>query len=162
TGARGHRWRRNSFLESHPAWALRGSNPPRPTLPSRFSASTHSRRNPRRSQFCSRALFDLIRLYLSSHRSSSRNRSVPRRPIFTLPARYGREGATLVRARRRGDEWLHKIKFDGSRLGCRIDRGTIKFVTRHGHDWTAKLRHLIRDAERVKAKQALLDGEVAV
>src|SRR5215469_2651121 len=76
--------------------------------------------------------------------------------------RYEPELATLVRAPPSGDEWLHEIKFDGYRFGCRIDRGSATLTTRKGHNWTAKLRHLASAAREVKAKQALLDGEVAV
>jgi len=35
-------------------------------------------------------------------------------------------------------------------------------LTRHGHDWTGKLRDLASATGKVRAKQALLDGEVAV
>ncbi len=60
------------------------------------------------------------------------------------------------------DEWLHEIKFDGYRFGCRIDAGNVKLLTRRGHDWTTKLPYIASAAGKVKAKQALLDGEVAV
>jgi len=88
--------------------------------------------------------------------------SPPRPSPSAFPTRYEPELATLVRAPPSGDEWLHEIKFDGYRFACRIDRGSVKLITRHGHDWTAKLRDLASDAQQVKAKQALLDGEVAV
>jgi bifunctional non-homologous end joining protein LigD len=58
-----------------------------------------------------------------------------------------------------GDEWLHEIKFDGYRFGCRIDAGNVKLLTRRGHDWTTKLPHIASAAGKVKAKQALIDGE---
>jgi bifunctional non-homologous end joining protein LigD len=46
----------------------------------------------------------------------------------------------------------------------RIDAGNVKLLTRRGHDWTTKLPHIASAAGKVKAKakQALLDGEVAV
>jgi bifunctional non-homologous end joining protein LigD len=83
-------------------------------------------------------------------------------PNPELPTRYEPELATLVKEPPTGDEWLHEIKFDGYRFGCRIDKGVVKLLTRRGNDWTAKLPHIARAAPRMKAKQALLDGEVAV
>ncbi len=79
----------------------------------------------------------------------------------TLPTRYEPELATLVKLPPSGDEWLHEIKFDGYRFGCRIDAGKVKLITRAGHDWTTKLPHVASAAGKVKAKQTLLDGEVA-
>jgi bifunctional non-homologous end joining protein LigD len=79
-----------------------------------------------------------------------------------LPTRYEPELATLVKAPPGGDDWLHEIKFDGYRFGCRIDGGKVTLITRHGHDWTTKLPHVASAIAKLKAKQALLDGEVAV
>jgi bifunctional non-homologous end joining protein LigD len=83
-------------------------------------------------------------------------------PTPTPPTRYEPELATLVKVPPSGDEWLHEIKFDGYRFGCRLDRGQVKLITRHGHDWTTKLPHIAGAAGKVRAKQAFLDGEVAV
>jgi bifunctional non-homologous end joining protein LigD len=83
-------------------------------------------------------------------------------PKPTLPARYEPELATLVKAPPSGDEWLHEIKFDGYRFGCRLDAGKVTLITRGGHDWTTKLSQIASAAGKVKAKQAFLDGEVAV
>lgn len=79
-----------------------------------------------------------------------------------LPTSYEPELATLVKVPPYGDEWLHEIKFDGYRFGCRIEAGKVKLITRRGHDWTTKLPHIASAAGKVKAKHALLDGEVAV
>jgi bifunctional non-homologous end joining protein LigD len=86
----------------------------------------------------------------------------PRWPTPELPTRYEPALATLVDAPPAGDEWLHEIKFDGYRFGCRLDRGQVKLLSRNGHDWTAKLPHIARAAAKLETKQALLDGEVAV
>ena len=88
--------------------------------------------------------------------------SPPRWPKPTLPTRYEPELATLVKTPPSGDQWLHEIKFDGYRFGCRIEGRTVKLITRRGHDWTTKLPQVATAAGKVKAKQALLDGEVAV
>ena len=36
---------------------------------------------------------------------------------------YAPQLATLVKEPPRGDEWIHEIKFDGYRIGCRIRKG---------------------------------------
>jgi bifunctional non-homologous end joining protein LigD len=83
-------------------------------------------------------------------------------PTPGLPARYEPQLATLVKVPPDGDDWLHEIKFDGYRFGCRLDHGVAKLLTRRGNDWTGKLPHIAAAAHKIKAKQALLDGEVAV
>jgi ATP-dependent DNA ligase len=37
----------------------------------------------------------------------------------------------LVAAAPEGDAWLHEIKFDGYRMHARLDRGSVKLLTRH-------------------------------
>ena len=44
----------------------------------------------------------------------------------------------LVDAAPEGDQWLHEIKFDGYRMHARLNRGTVKLLTRTGLDWTHK------------------------
>jgi bifunctional non-homologous end joining protein LigD len=80
----------------------------------------------------------------------------------TLPEFIPPQLATLVRSAPEGDEWLHEIKLDGYRVLARIDRGRVKLLTRSGQDWTAKFPSLAAAAERLRAKSALLDGEVVV
>jgi bifunctional non-homologous end joining protein LigD len=69
--------------------------------------------------------------------------SPPRWPKPKLPTLYEPELATLAKAPPSGDEWLHEIKFDAYRFGCRIDKGGVKLLTRRGHDWTTKLPHIV-------------------
>jgi ATP-dependent DNA ligase len=40
----------------------------------------------------------------------------------------------LVDAAPEGDQWLHEIKFDGYRMHARLDRGSVKLLTRTGLD----------------------------
>jgi bifunctional non-homologous end joining protein LigD len=61
-----------------------------------------------------------------------------------------------------GPGWLHEIKIDGYRLGCRIDHGTVTMITRQGHDWTSSFSELAAAAARLPVRTALLDGEAAV
>src|SRR5688572_14480848 len=68
--------------------------------------------------------------------------------------------AQLVKSAPSGSDWVHELKYDGYRIGCRIDRGTVTLLSRKGNDWTAQFAAVARDARRIKVKTALLDGEV--
>ena len=70
--------------------------------------------------------------------------------------------ATLVQATPQGDQWLHEIKLDGYRVLARIERGRARLLTRSGQDWTARFPGVAAAAERLRAKGALLDGEVVI
>ncbi len=84
-----------------------------------------------------------------------------RRPTAALPMRFEPQLASLVKTAPDGDDWLHEIKFDGYRIGARVERGAVTLVTRAGNDWTTSFPE-VRDAvAALPATQALLDGEVA-
>ena len=80
----------------------------------------------------------------------------------SLPAFIAPQLATLVAAAPEGDEWLHEMKFDGYRVLCRIERGSVQLLSRNGSDWTDRLPGIARAASRLGARSAMLDGEVAV
>jgi bifunctional non-homologous end joining protein LigD len=61
-----------------------------------------------------------------------------------------------------GPGWLHEIKFDGFRIGCRIDRRGVTLITRNGNDWTKAFGPIVDAAAKLRVRDALLDGEVAV
>ena len=61
-----------------------------------------------------------------------------------------------------GNEWLHELKYDGYRIGCRIDAGKVSLISRKGNDWTAAFPEIAKAAAALKVKSALLDGEVCV
>ena len=80
-----------------------------------------------------------------------------------LPPQWTPQLATLTAKPPRGDEWLHEIKLDGYRLGCRVDGTNIRLITRRGLDWTTTFPEVAAAVARaLPAKTALLDGEVAV
>jgi bifunctional non-homologous end joining protein LigD len=79
-----------------------------------------------------------------------------------LTVSYRPQLATLVKSPPSGDEWLHEIKFDGYRIGCRVQRGRVTLTTRNGNDWTAAFPEVAEAAARLNVRDALLDGEVAV
>lgn len=70
------------------------------------------------------------------------------------------ELATLVDTAPEGDAWLHELKFDGYRLLARLQGGVVTLLTRGGNDWTDRVPSLARALSRLRAKSALIDGEL--
>lgn len=75
---------------------------------------------------------------------------------------YAPQLATLVKAPPSGDEWLHEIKYDGYRIGCRIRRGRITLLSRNGKDWTTAFPEIVDAAAALGVDDTLLDGEIAM
>jgi bifunctional non-homologous end joining protein LigD len=75
---------------------------------------------------------------------------------------YRPQLATLVKQAPEGNAWLHEIKYDGYRIGCRIHRSRIALYSRNGKDWTAAFPEIVDGARALGVRDALLDGEVAV
>ncbi len=75
---------------------------------------------------------------------------------------YAPQLATLVDAAPEGDGWLHETKYDGFRMGLRIDGDDVRFLTRNGLDWSARFGPLVHAARTLPVRTALLDGEVAM
>jgi bifunctional non-homologous end joining protein LigD len=61
-----------------------------------------------------------------------------------------------------GGEWLHEIKYDGYRIGCRIRGRRVALYSRNGKDWTAAFPEIAAAAAALRLDDALLDGEVAM
>ena len=59
-----------------------------------------------------------------------------------------------------GDAWLHEIKFDGYRMHARLDRGTVRLLTRTGLDRTHKYPAIAAALSSLGARQAYLYGEL--
>jgi len=70
------------------------------------------------------------------------------------------ELATLVESPPGGEGWIHELKLDGYRLLARLERGSVRLLTRSGADWTLRLPFLVQALGRVEAKSALIDGEL--
>lgn len=79
-----------------------------------------------------------------------------------LPARVAPQLATLVSDPPRGDEWIHELKFDGYRVLCELNGGNVRIITRNGKDWTDRFGPVAEAIAGLPAREALLDGEVAV
>jgi len=76
--------------------------------------------------------------------------------------RYQPQLATLVKSAPDGDDWLHEIKYDGYRMGCLLEGGRARLLSRNGKDWTDALRPIAVAAGRLGVRRALLDGEAAI
>jgi len=59
-------------------------------------------------------------------------------------------------------DWLYEMKFDGYRLMVRIEGDDVRLYTRNGHDWSAKLPHLVEACRALPAKWAWVDGEIVM
>jgi bifunctional non-homologous end joining protein LigD len=94
--------------------------------------------------------------------AASGSRRVAELPRAPLPREFHSQLATLVKSPPVGDQWLHEIKYDGFRIGCRIDKGRVHLLSRNGKDWTARFPPVARAAEELPVERALFDGEVAV
>ena len=59
-----------------------------------------------------------------------------------------------------GEDWLFEIKWDGYRAIAFIENGKVRLVSRNQNDLTARYPELKDMAQFIKAKTAILDGEV--
>jgi len=59
-----------------------------------------------------------------------------------------------------GDDWLFEIKWDGYRAVAFMENGKVRLVSRNQNELTARYPELRDLAKSVKAKTAILDGEV--
>jgi bifunctional non-homologous end joining protein LigD len=120
------------------------------------------------------------RTWHSSRAAKTRRRTPSTRPATTrrqadpvhgpIPgARPGRlpdfvspQLATLVASPPTADEWLHEMKFDGYRILCRIEKGRATLWSRNARDWTGQFPAIAAVVARLPARQAFLDGEIAM
>lgn len=87
-------------------------------------------------------------------------RPAPGAKRAALPKRQEPELAHLVEEPPEGEGWLSEIKLDGYRLLVWLENGKARLVTRNGHDWTPRLPRLAAAFAHLRAKTALLDGEM--
>ncbi len=75
---------------------------------------------------------------------------------------YKPQLARLVKEPPEGEEWLHEMKYDGYRIGCRIQDGHVRLISRNGKDWTEAFPEIRAAALKLGVRSALIDGEVAI
>ncbi|MFZ3211486.1 MAG: non-homologous end-joining DNA ligase [Terriglobales bacterium] len=68
--------------------------------------------------------------------------------------------ATLVDEPFDDDEWLFEIKWDGYRAVAFIQNGKVRLVSRNQNDLTSEYPELKDLADNVRARTAILDGEI--
>jgi bifunctional non-homologous end joining protein LigD len=62
-----------------------------------------------------------------------------------------------------GDEWLHEIMWDGYRAQLHIrPDGKIRVYSRKGFDWTDQFAAIAKAAHKLRAEEAIIDGEAVV
>src|SRR3546814_2286467 len=77
-----------------------------------------------------------------------------------LPAGLKPQLATLVDGPPRGGgDWLYEVKYDGYRIVARLDNGQARLYTHNGHDWSARLPHLVQAISKLDVPSAWIDGE---
>ncbi|MBO9354608.1 DNA ligase D [Bordetella petrii] len=87
---------------------------------------------------------------------------VPGKPA-ELPAGLKPQLATLVDGPPRdGEDWLYEVKYDGYRIVARVEDGQARLFTRNGHDWSARLPHLVEALGKLDVPSAWIDGEIVV
>ncbi len=69
--------------------------------------------------------------------------------------------ATLVDDVPTEGDWIYELKYDGYRAIATLDGGKVKIASRSGKDWTDHFSTVARALSRVRAKNAIFDGEVA-
>ena len=70
--------------------------------------------------------------------------------------------ATLVDKPPRGDEWLYEVKWDGIRAIAFLEREELRITSRSGLRCERQYPELAVMPHQVAARQAILDGEIAV
>ena len=75
---------------------------------------------------------------------------------------YRPQLARLVKQAPEGDDWLHEMKYDGYRIGCRVRGQSATLVTRTGKNWSSAFPAVADAAAALGMRDAILDGEVAV
>jgi bifunctional non-homologous end joining protein LigD len=84
------------------------------------------------------------------------------RPSAPLPTSISPMLAQMGRGKPpSGKDWLYEIKWDGVRALCYVDNGKLRMVTRNGNVMDRQYPELSTLPHHVKARQAILDGEIA-
>ncbi|MFL5483918.1 MAG: DNA ligase D [Gemmatimonadaceae bacterium] len=75
---------------------------------------------------------------------------------------YRPQKALLVDRPPAGDRWIHELKLDGFRMGVFIEGRGVHIISRRGTDYTGEFPEIVAAARKLKAKNALIDGEIVV
>ena len=61
-----------------------------------------------------------------------------------------------------GDQWVHEIKFDGYRIQAHLANSKARLFTRNALDWTDKFGLIAGEVQKLRAGNAIIDGEAVV
>lgn len=84
----------------------------------------------------------------------------PRAKLAPMPRVIKPMLATLVDEPFSDPDWIFETKWDGFRSVCFLRNGKARFVSRNQLDMTPQYPELAKIGTRVKAEQAILDGEI--
>ena len=79
-----------------------------------------------------------------------------------MPRRWSPQLAKESDIAPKGKGWIHEIKYDGYRTLVFFEKGTVRLITRNGHDWTKRYSALAKAFEKLACTTAILDGEIVV
>ena len=68
--------------------------------------------------------------------------------------------AQVVKRLPEGDEWIYELKFDGYRALIIKDKQRVELRSRKNKDLTGMYRGIAAAGQRLKADQAVVDGEI--
>ncbi|UFW65770.1 non-homologous end-joining DNA ligase [Rhizobium laguerreae] len=110
----------------------------------------------------SKPLLREVETPLKGSRRRRRNPEQPALPFDPMPDRIEPCLALLKPAPPNGHDWIFEIKWDGYRLSVHLDHGTVRIITRGGHDWTHRFPTIQAAAKVLPVGTAILDGEAVV
>jgi bifunctional non-homologous end joining protein LigD len=96
----------------------------------------------------------------SAPSASSAVSGVPGARKAAMPTTIRPMLATLVDEPFTTADWLYEIKWDGYRAVAFIEDGNVRLVSRNQNDLTSQYRELAELPQRVRAKSAIIDGEI--
>jgi bifunctional non-homologous end joining protein LigD len=71
--------------------------------------------------------------------------------------------AKLAGSLPKGEEWLYELKYDGYRIVAYIEGGSVRLITRNGHDYTERFKDVASSLVKWAGSRALiLDGEMVI
>lgn len=86
-----------------------------------------------------------------------------RGPVASAPRTFiSPQLCTLVDEPPAGPGWVFELKYDGYRMQADLRDGKVRLLTRRGLDWTHRFTAIADALARVKARRAVIDGEVVV
>src|SRR4051812_43388591 len=97
---------------------------------------------------------------MANRKSAKKSHSCSAARAVRMPALIKPMLATLVDEPFSDADWIFETKWDGFRAVCFLKNGKVRFVSRNQIDMTPQYPELASIAKQVRAKEAILDGEI--